>query len=90
MLLCSKNNKIKIKPDDDDDDDNADIFILIIHYLIRIHMMINVSSARMSDNALTSQQMPKLQAVSLQFAVCKYLLSHFRRLPASSSRGKKG
>ena len=74
----------------DDDDDNADIFILIIHYLIRIHMMINVSSARMSDNALTSQQMPKLQAVSLQFAVCKYLLSHFRRLPASSSRGKKG
>ena len=46
-------------------------------------------SARMSDKALTSQQMPKLQAVSLQFAVCKYLLSHFRRLPASSARARK-
>ena len=46
-------------------------------------------SARMSDKALTSQQMPKLQAVSLQFAVCKYILSHFRRLPASSARARK-
>ena len=43
-------------------------------------------SARMSDKALTSQQMPKLQAVSLQFAVCKYLLTHFRRWPPTSCR----